>query len=123
MKQKLAIIMAILYYVAAKFRSAMPCLMTIKFYPFLLFPIHPLWNRPGRPKCWSLGKDITSGIHKDRIARQFKGTKETNGTTTHLRRMSGGGGLLSMVHTVTVNIGHVRNSKAHKVHRLETWVL
>jgi len=102
--------------------------MTLKFYPFLLFPFHHLWNRPAGLKYWSLGKDTTSGIHNDRMARQFKGTKETNGTTTHIRRMSGGGGgsicktSPSMTHIAAVNIGHVRNSKAHKVHRLETWV-
>ena len=105
-------------------------MMTLKFYPFLLFPFHPLWNRPGRPKRWSLGKDTTSGIHKDRTARQFKETTETNGTTTHLRRVSGVvGGVwwwwwwwwsmcqtsLSTAHIVTVSIRHVRNSKVHKV--------
>ena len=114
--------MATIYYVAAKFRSAMPDDTQILPIPF---PFHPLWNRPGGSKYWSLGKDTTSGIHKDRMARQFKGTKETNRTTTHIRRVSGGGQsvtLLSMPHIVAVNIGHVRNSKPHEVLRLETWV-
>jgi hypothetical protein len=30
----------------------------------------------------SLAKDTTSGIHEDRTAKKFKGTKETNGTAT-----------------------------------------
>lgn len=71
--------MTVLYYVVAKFQSHMHDDTQIS--PIPSNPLPPSRKNSRWPKCWSLGKDTTSGIHKDRMAREFKGTKETNRNT------------------------------------------